>query len=228
MPGKFVSRMTFGAGLAFTTVVPLTKCSAFYPTVRRCQCDLRTIQAKKTLWPTLFLLMNEKMGRKNFRPAGQNIIFLGGGCGSAFWRGLDIAFPSDADEFRNAGFLHGYAVKDAAGLHRFAVVRDDDELGLRAHVGNELREAAHVRFVEGRVDFVENTERTRLIFEDGDQQREGSHGFLTAGKQQHVLQALARRRGDDINARVAGADGFRETHFDLAAAENGVEGGSVC
>src|ERR1700741_2627355 len=189
MPGKFVSRMTFGAGLAFTTVVPLTKCSAFYPTVRRCQCDPRTIRAKETLWPPLFLLMSKKMGRKNFRPADKILFLSGGGCGPAFGRGLGIAFPSDADEFRNTGFLHGYAIEDAAGLHRFAVVRDDDELGLRPQVRDELRETAHVRFVERRVDFVENAERARLIFEDGDQQREGRHGFLTAGKQQHVLQA---------------------------------------
>src|SRR5258708_16626094 len=109
MPGKFVSRMTFGAGLAFTTVVPLTKCSAFYPTVRRCQCDLRTIRAKKTLWPPLFLLMNEKMGRKNFRPAGKILFLLGGGSGSAFGRGLGIAFPSDSDESRTPRFLQRYA-----------------------------------------------------------------------------------------------------------------------
>src|SRR5260370_13286092 len=110
MPGKFVSRMTFGAGLAFTTVVPLTKCSAFYPTVRRCQCDLRTIRAKKTLWPPLFLLMNEKGGERVFALQAKILFLLGGGCASALWRGLCIVFPSDPAEFRNAGFLHGSPV----------------------------------------------------------------------------------------------------------------------
>src|SRR5258708_24778488 len=128
MPGKFVSRMTFGAGLAFTTVVPLTKCSAFYPTVRRCQCDLRTIRAKKTLWPPLFLLINEKWGERVFAPQAKILFLLSGGCGPAFWGGLGIAFPSDAGVVRNAGFLPGYAVKDAAGLHRFAGGRDDGVL----------------------------------------------------------------------------------------------------
>src|ERR1700675_412602 len=98
MPGKFVSRMTLVAGLAFTKVLPLTKRSAFYPTVRRCQCDRMTIRAKKILWPPLFLLMNEKMGRKIFRPAGRNFVLLGCCCGSAFGRGLGVAFPADADE----------------------------------------------------------------------------------------------------------------------------------
>jgi hypothetical protein len=66
MPAKFVSRIVFVAGLAFTTVSPLTKCSAFYPTARRSQCDTSTFLVEKTLLKPWLLLMvgDKKTGRK--------------------------------------------------------------------------------------------------------------------------------------------------------------------
>ena len=97
---------------------------------------------------------------------------LGGGCGFVSRRRRSgIAFPADADDFGDAGLLHGYAVKDAAGLHGFAVVGDDDELRLAAHFADETGEAADIGFVEWGIDFVEDAERAGLVAENGDQER---------------------------------------------------------
>ena len=140
-----------------------------------------------------------------------------------FESGGFVAFPADADEFGDAGLLHGDTVEDGAGLHGFAVVRDDDELRLAAHVADEAGEAADVGFVERSVHFVEDAERARLIAEDGDEKRERGHGFFAAGEQENVLHALARGRSDYIDAGVAGAVDLGEAHFRHTAAEDGVK-----
>ena len=71
-------------------------------------------------------------------------------------------------------------------------------LMLLQHVG----EPADVGFVERRVDFVEHAEGAGLVLEDADQQRERGERLFAAGEQQHVLQLLARRRGDDVDAAL--------------------------
>ena len=98
------------------------------------------------------------------------------------WRGIFFAFPAHADDFRNAGFLHGHAVEHVADLHGLAVVRDHDKLCLAAHFRDQPCEAPHVRFIERRVHFVQNTERAGLIAEDGDEQRQRGHGFFSAAQ----------------------------------------------
>ena len=64
-------------------------------------------------------------------------------------------FELDGNEFGNAGFLHGHAVKRARGFHRPLVVGDNDELRVRRHGDNFIGEAADICFIEGRIDFVE-------------------------------------------------------------------------
>src|SRR5260370_31208303 len=103
-----------------------------------------------------------------------------------------MAFRMDAEDLREAGFLHGHAIEDRAGFHGFAIVGDDDELRLAAHVADEAREAADVRLVERRVDFVEDTERAGLIAENSDEQRERGHGLLAPGEQKNGLETLSR------------------------------------
>src|SRR5207245_11321822 len=100
---------------------------------------------------------------------------------------------TNADELGNAGFLHRYTVEHAACLHGLAIVSDDNELRLAAHLADEAREAADVGFIERRINFVQDTERTWLIAKDGDEQSQGRHGFFAAGEKQDVLQALAGR-----------------------------------
>ena len=152
----------------------------------------------------------------------------GGGC-FLFESGGFVAFPADTDEFGDAGLLHGDAVKNGTGFHGFAVVGDDDELRLAAHVADEAREAADVGFVERSIYFVEDTEGAWLIAEYGDEQRERGHGFFAAGEQEDVLHAFARRRSNHVDAGVAGAVDLGEAHFRHAASEDGVESfGEIC
>src|SRR5206468_13007756 len=58
----------------------------------------------------------------------------GSGCGFLFRRGKLGFFPANADQLGDAWLLHRHAIKNAAHLHRFAVVGHDDELCL-AEIG---------------------------------------------------------------------------------------------
>ena len=69
--------------------------------------------------------------------------------------------------------------------------------------------AADVRVVERCVDLVEQTERRRAVFEDREDERDRRHRLFAAGKQQNVLQAFARRLGDDLDAGFENVVGFR-------------------
>ncbi len=101
---------------------------------------------------------------------------------------------------------------------------DDDELGGGGHLCDELCEAADVGLVERGVDFVEDAEGRGLELEDSDEQREGGEGLFSAGEQEDVLELLARRRGDDLDAGLVGVFGVGEAHEGLAAAEEFGEG----
>src|SRR5215469_5936832 len=52
--------------------------------------------------------------------------------------------PANGNELRDARLLHRDAVQHGRHFHRPAIMRHDDELCAHAHLGNELREAAHV------------------------------------------------------------------------------------
>src|SRR6266849_4802280 len=121
------------------------------------------------------------------------ILCCGGSRGLLLWRRGFGFFPTHADELGDAGLLHRHAIKHAAHLHGLAVVGDDDELGLAAHLADQAREAPDVGFIERRVDFIKDAEGAWLIAEDGNEECQRGHGFFAAGEQQHVLQALARR-----------------------------------
>src|SRR3974390_3115782 len=101
-----------------------------------------------------------------------------------------IAFPAHTDQFGNAGLLHGHAVEHAAGFHSLAIVGDDDELCLRAHIADQSRETPDVGFVQWGVHFVQNAEWARLVAEDCDQKSQRRHGFFSSGEQKNILQAL--------------------------------------
>ena len=62
------------------------------------------------------------------------------------------------------------------------------------------------------------------ILEDADQQRERGEGLLSAREQEDVLQLLARRRGDEVDAGLVAVLGVGELHVGLAAAEELGEG----
>ena len=72
-------------------------------------------------------------------------------------------------------------------------MRDDDELGVAAHLGDEAGEAADVGFIQRGIDLVEHTEGCGLELKRADQQRQGGEGLFSTREQQDVLQLLARR-----------------------------------
>src|SRR5262249_31786959 len=106
------------------------------------------------------------------------------------------------DQLRHAGLLHRHPVEAVGDLHRLAVVGDENELGVLLHALEHLDEAADVGVVERRVDLVEQAERARAVLEDGEHQRHRGEGLLAARKELNALQALARRRGDDVDAAL--------------------------
>src|SRR5208283_2648388 len=79
-----------------------------------------------------------------------------------------LPFPADTDELGDAGLWHGDAVEHAPGLHGLAVVGDNDELRLCAHVPDQAREPPDVRLIQRRIDFVQDAEGARLVAENGD------------------------------------------------------------
>ena len=80
---------------------------------------------------------------------------------------------------------------------------DDDELRAIGHRAHHIVEPAHVRFVQRRVDLVQNAEWRRLDQENREQQRNRRQRLLAARKQLDVLHdLLARRIGDDIDPRL--------------------------
>src|SRR5258708_6243144 len=109
-------------------------------------------------------------------------------------------FEPDGDEFGHANFFHRNAVKRARGFHCAFVVRDDDELSVGRHGHNLVGEASDICFIKRRVDFVEQAEGRGPILKYSQHQSERGHCFFTARKQQHILQALARRLGHDVYA----------------------------
>src|SRR5260370_12449156 len=122
-----------------------------------------------------------------------------GGSRSVFRIGRFRFFPADADEFGNARLLHRDAVEYAAHFHGLAVVGDDNELRLPAHFANQAGEATDVGFIEGRVDFVQDTEGAWLVAEDGDEQRQRGHGLFAPGEQPYLLKTLACGRTANVD-----------------------------
>src|SRR5437667_4491446 len=181
MPGKLVSRMTLIAAADDT--------ERFSRRMRRILAQ-RLANSKRMSGGFLCktfaagLLLNRKKERKLFRSSNTTIVGRSGrGRGEFFWRRRFFTFPANADDFRNARFLHGDAVEDAADFHRFAVVGDDDELRLRAHVVQKSGKAPDVCFVKRRVYFVEDAERAWLIAEDCDEQSQSGHRLFATGEQ---------------------------------------------
>src|ERR1700686_3536692 len=113
--------------------------------------------------------------------------------------GLRRGAEAYRNKFGDARLLHGYTVQHRGDAHGFLAVSDEDELGLDAHFFNQFGEAADVGFIERGVDFVEDAEGAGRILEDADQEGERRERFFSTGKQENALQALAGRRGHDVD-----------------------------
>ena len=62
------------------------------------------------------------------------------------------------DESGDSRLLHGYSQEVSCAGYGFLVVGDDDELARSAELHQDVHEALNVRFIEGRVDFIEDAE----------------------------------------------------------------------
>ena len=124
------------------------------------------------------------------------------GSGAVICAAVRVMAHVYGDELRHARLLHGDAVDDVQAvimrLEWVTMTNCVSRLMPAQHVG----ESADVGFVQRRVDFVQHAERAGLVLEDADQQRQRSEGLFAAGEQQHVLQLLARRRGNDVDAAL--------------------------
>src|SRR5206468_132668 len=92
------------------------------------------------------------------------------------------------------------------------------------HLTNQLGETPDIGFVEGRVHLVENAERAGLVLEDANQQCERGERLLAAREQQHILELLAWRRRNHIDAAFGSVELVSQAHEGLAAAEELAEG----
>src|SRR5205807_4654327 len=88
-----------------------------------------------------------------------------------------------------------------------------------------LGEASNVRLVQRGVNLVEDAEWAGRVLEDSDQQCQRSQRLLATGKQQYVLQALARRRGHHVNSALGAVFFVGKLHNGVAAAKQLLEGG---
>src|SRR5437868_511205 len=80
------------------------------------------------------------------------------------------------------------------------VVSDDHELTLAPKTSKHLSETADVGIVERGVDLVEDRERAWVDLVEGQHQGERRERSLPRGEKSHVLQPLARRLDQDLDA----------------------------
>src|ERR1700686_289158 len=120
--------------------------------------------------------------------------------------------------------FHRHAVQAIGDLHGFAVVRDENELGVSLHTAQHLHEPADIRIVERRVDLIEQTERTWLVLKQPEHERDCRERLLAAGQQLHALQGLAWRLRDDFDAALERIALVEQGEAGAAAAKESTEG----
>ena len=150
-------------------------------------------------------------------------VVAGGGAAAA---GLGVvAAHFHADGFGDAEFFHGDAVHDIGAAHGAFVMGDDDELAFLDEFIEHFEEAADVGFVEGGVEFVEDTERTGFDHVDGEEEGDGGHGAFAAGEEGDAGGFFAWGFGDDLDAAFERVVFVDEDEVGLAAlAEEFLEG----
>ena len=105
---------------------------------------------------------------------------------------------------RDAGFFHRYSVDRLCRRRRFFRVRNDQKLRLGNEVKDCVGESMDVRFVERRVDFVQNAYRALMSLENRQKERDAGQRFFAAAHERKTAQFLSRRTRDDFNASFQG------------------------
>ena len=78
-------------------------------------------------------------------------------------------------------------------------MRDDHELGHMQELGKHRDKPPDIGFVEGRIDFVENTEGAGAEFEDRHDQRNCRQCLLAAAEQGVGKGGFAGRGGNNLH-----------------------------
>src|SRR5580692_8762126 len=114
MPAKFVSRMTFIAGVA-----PIDPPESVWHSIpRRGDVNVTSVAVQEEQrycgYDVKLKFLRRKKKGGLLRPGCWRMKFILCGSGGALlgWFFL-VAFPADTDQFGNAGLLHGDAIKDA-------------------------------------------------------------------------------------------------------------------
>src|SRR6266568_6251314 len=128
-----------------------------------------------------------------------------------------------ADYGGDAVAAHGDAVEAVGGLHRAALVGDDDELGTLPQLLEDQEQPLQVGVVQGRFHLVEHVERRGAGFEDREEVGDGGQRPLPAGQQRQPLDLLARRARLDLDAGGEHVVGFGQHQVALAAGEQAAE-----
>ena len=128
-----------------------------------------------------------------------------------------------ANDFGDARLFHGDAIERLGDLHRIFVMRDYDELSFVTQLRDKSRKPVDIGIVQRCIDLVQNADGTRPITEDCNKQRQRGQCFLSAGKEQYVLQALAGRLRDDVDAAFQYIGVIQQLEIALSAPEQDLE-----
>src|SRR5215468_8201722 len=131
---------------------------------------------------------------------------------------------TNRDNLRYPWLLHSYAIHNGSYAHGALAMRDHDELRLIAHFTDQIVEPSYVGLIERRIDLIKDAERAGLILEDANQKRQRGQRLLAAGEQEYILQFLAGRRCDDVDAALRGVLNIGQPHESLPATEELTEG----
>ncbi len=91
------------------------------------------------------------------------------------------SFHFHRNELCNPRLFHRNPIEQVGFFHRPFIVRDDQELGVVRHPPQDTEETAAIFLVEGRVDFVKNTERARVDQETREQKGYCRERFFASG-----------------------------------------------
>ena len=122
--------------------------------------------------------------------------------GGYFSRSLHRRSQLHSHQPAHAALFHCYSVENVGFGNGAFVVRDDDELALFYKTLQHADKTVDVAFVHCRIDFIENTERTRPHHVNGEQQRYRDHGPFASAQQGDALQLFAGRLGGDFDSAV--------------------------
>gem|GEM_PF-5263942 len=115
---------------------------------------------------------------------------------------LMLGIELHRNNLRNALLFHRHSIDRLSGSNRTLVMRNNDELRVFRELFEQRGKTTNIRFIERRIQFVEQTERARFHKIDSEEQTNRRHGTLTTRKQRHALKTSAWRLRHDLDAAL--------------------------